>query len=195
MLARIIIAVHDRFWSFVKTAAARSQARLGSNTRLGAEGRVINIAGRRDAIRIGASGIIRGEVLTFAHAGRIEIGDWCYLGPQSSIWSSNGVGVKIGHRVLISHSVAIHDTDSHPLDPQKRFAQSKAILTSGHPRDDPGIRSAPVIIGDDVWIGMGVVIMKGVTIGDRAVIGARAIVKTNVPADGYVPSSLSEPRQ
>nr|WP_281414018.1 acyltransferase [Rhizobium lentis] len=135
--------------------------------------------------------MIRGELLTFGFGGRIEIGDWFYLGPQSTIWSASEI--VIGDRVLISHSVAIHDSDSHPTDPQLRFEQTRQILTSGHPRTNPGVKTKPVLIGNDVWIGMGAIILKGVTIGDRAIIGARAIVKTNVPADGFVPSPTSEP--
>ncbi|WP_285804311.1 acyltransferase [Mesorhizobium mediterraneum] len=122
----------------------------------------------------------------FAHEGRIKIDDWFYLGPGSTIWSSDPVGIKIGKHVHVSWGVAIHDTNSHPMDPQKRFAQMQAIFREGHPRVDPGIRSAPITIGDDVWIGNSAMIMKGVTIGDRAVISAGSIVRSDVPADALV---------
>ncbi|RWQ13923.1 MAG: hypothetical protein EOR92_28270 [Mesorhizobium sp.] len=77
-------------------------------------------------------------------------------------------------------------TNSHPMDPQKRFAQMQAIFREGHSRVDPGIRSAPITIGDDVWIGNSAMIMKGVTIGDRAIISAGSIVRSDVPADALV---------
>ncbi|WP_192358462.1 acyltransferase [Mesorhizobium mediterraneum] len=123
----------------------------------------------------------------FAHEGRIEIGDWFFLGAGSTVWSSDPIGIKIGKRVLVSSGVVIHDTNSHPMDPEKRFAQTRAIFKTGHPRIDPGIRSAPVTIGDDVWIGTGAMIMKGVTVGDRAIISAGAIVRSDVPSDALVP--------
>jgi acetyltransferase-like isoleucine patch superfamily enzyme len=172
--------------SRVLTLAAQQHAELGAGTRLGPEGNVVNIGKKPSAIKVGRNGLIRGELLTFAHAGRIDIGDWFYLGPGSTVWSSNEAGVAIGNRVLISHGVHLHDTDSHPTDPQARFRQIKEILTVGHPLSITSIRSAPIRIGDDVWIGMGAIIMKGVTIGDRAIIGTRSIVRQDVPADGFV---------
>jgi hypothetical protein len=72
----------------------------------------------------------------------------------------------------------------HSLDPEERAAHFKAILETGHPKrwaDLPGVRSAPVIIEDDVWISFGVTILKGVRIGKGAVIGARSIVTKDVP--------------
>lgn len=196
LLGRIaggLIAAYSAIGAFIRTAAGRASAELGTRTRISHEGQIFNIAGRQTDIRIGADGLIRGEVLTFAHGGRVEIGDWFYLGPHSTIWSSSEDGVKIGHRVLISHGVHIHDTNSHPLDPQARFAQTQAILTRGHPTDITTIRSAPIRIGDDVWIGLGAIVMKGVTIGDRAIIGAHSIVRADVPTGGFVaPGTVHE---
>ncbi|MBB2705989.1 UNVERIFIED_ORG: acetyltransferase-like isoleucine patch superfamily enzyme [Rhizobium etli] len=191
MFANLILTARERLLAGLATSAAKRDALIAASTKLGSEGRVINIRNDKNAVKVGPNGMIRGELLTFGFGGRIEIGDWFYLGPQSTIWSASEI--VIGDRVLISHSVAIHDSDSHPTDPQLRFEQTRQILTSGHPRKNPGVKTKPVLIGNDVWIGMGAIILKGVTIGDRAIIGARAIVKTNVPADGFVPSPTSEP--
>jgi acetyltransferase-like isoleucine patch superfamily enzyme len=191
VLANLLLTVRERLLAGLVTTAARRDATLGTATRLGSDGRVYNILGDKTAIKVGDNGMVRGELLTFGFGGRIEIGDWFYLGPMSTIWSASEI--NIGDRVLISHSVAIHDSDSHPTDPQLRFAQTRQILTKGHPRENPGVKTKPVRIGNDVWIGMGAIIMKGVTIGDRAIIGARAVVKTDVPADGFVSSPSNEP--
>ena len=185
-LADVSLKARAALGSRIRTLAAHQHAVLGHGTRFGPEGNVVNIGNNPSAIAVGRNGLIRGELLTFAHAGRVEIGDWFYLGPGSSVWSSNEAGVSIGSRVLISHGVHIHDTDSHPTDPQERFRQIKDILTVGHPISIKSIRSAPIRIGDDVWIGMGALIMKGVTIGDRAIVGARSIIRQDVPADGFV---------
>jgi acetyltransferase-like isoleucine patch superfamily enzyme len=182
----ILLALRRRFWSWVATGAAKEQAVIGPRTLFGPGAEVFNIHGDRSRVLIGADGHLDGHLQIFAHEGRIEIGDWFYLGAGSTIWSSDPVGIKIGKGVLVSSGVAIHDTNSHPMDPEKRFAQTVAIFRTGHPRTDPGIRSAPVTIGNDVWIGTGAMIMKGVTIGDRAVISARSIVRSDVPADGFV---------
>ncbi|TIP07790.1 MAG: acyltransferase [Mesorhizobium sp.] len=182
-----VLALRRRLWSWIATGAARESAIIGDRTRFGPAAEIFNIHGDRSRVRIGTDCVLDGHLQVFAHEGRIEIGDWFYMGAGSTIWSSDPVGIKIGKGVLVSSGVAIHDTNSHPMDPEKRFAQTVAIFRTGHPRTDPGIRSAPVIIGDDVWIGTGAMIMKGVTIGDRAVISARAIVRSDVPPDGFVP--------
>jgi acetyltransferase-like isoleucine patch superfamily enzyme len=176
----------------LKTLAARGDAVLGARTRLEASARVINIRGERAAIEVGPDAVIAGELLVFAHAGRIRIGEWCFVGRGSRIWSA--AEVTIGDRTLISHGVEIHDTDAHPLDPEERFAQTRAVISRGHPRRIDGIRSEPVTIGSDVWIGFGAVILRGATIGDRAIVGAGAVVRGDVPADGMVVAAADAPR-
>lgn len=176
--------------SYIATRAAREVAMINRTARFGPDGKVDNILGDRDAIRVGANSHIDGQLLTFAHGGALEIGDWCYIGKGSRIWSAKSV--VIGNRVLISHGVEIHDTNAHPLDHEARFRQTQAILTSGHPTQNPGIRSEQIVIGDDVWIGFGACIMKGVTIGARAIIGAKAIVTQDVAADTIVRPSGTE---
>ncbi len=181
------LALRRRFWSWIATGAAKENAIIGPRTRFGAGAEIFNIYGDRSRVSIGADSHLDGHLQIFAHEGRIEIGDWFFLGAGSTVWSSDPIGIKIGRRVLVSSGVVIHDTNSHPMDPEKRFAQTRAIFKTGHPRNNPGIRSAPVTIGDDVWIGTGAMIMKGVTVGDRAIISAGAIVRSDVPPDALVP--------
>src|SRR5438552_776891 len=90
---------------YIQRLLGRATCRLGSRARLMRTARIRNIRGESDCIAIGANSIIRGELLTFAHGGKIEIGSWCYLGESSRIWS--GSLVQIGDRVLIAHNVNI----------------------------------------------------------------------------------------
>lgn len=189
--SRMLLVASERLSSIMRTNAARAQAVCAKYVVVGPNGSVTNLGHRPDSISIGERSNIQGEILTFAHAGKIQIGKWLYLGPRSTIWSSDINGISIGDRVLISYDVHIHDTNSHPLDAQKRFMQTRAILEQGHPKSDPGIKSAPITIGDDVWIGYGASIMKGVTIGARAIIGANCVVSNDVPEDAIV---KAEPR-
>jgi acetyltransferase-like isoleucine patch superfamily enzyme len=190
-LPSFIISTGRAIGTRLKTAKARSEARLGRGAKVAWTGDIVNIRGMREAISIGAQSHIAGQILTFAHAGQIKIGQWVFVGQGTRIWSS--AQVEIGDRVLISHGCEIHDTESHPLDPKARAEQTRAILTTGHPREIEGIRAAPIRIGDDVWIGFGAVIRRGVTIGDRAIVGARAVVDRDVPADGLVRGPTSTP--
>lgn len=123
---------------------------------------------------------MRGRLLTYGHGGQIKIGDWCYVGINSEIWSMNSI--TIGNRVLIAHNVNIHDGTAHSLNADERHAHYQHILAQGHPKTPPpGVFSAPIVIEDDVWISFGVTILKGVRIGRGSVIAAGAVVTEDVP--------------
>ena len=98
---------------------------------------------------------------------RVEIGD------NSGI--SGGViyaysSIKIGQYVNIGANVCIYDTDFHPLDYIERRNNNLLV-----------VKSAPIVIEDDVWIGAHSLILKGVTIGRGAVIGAGSVVVKDIP--------------
>jgi acetyltransferase-like isoleucine patch superfamily enzyme len=177
--------------SWLKTAQGRHEATFGRWSIVSSTGDVVNISRKRDRLIIGENCVISGQLQVFAHAGRIRIGDWVFVGQGSRLWSS--AELVVGNRVLISHNVEIHDTESHPLDAEARAAQTRDIFKRGHPKTIEGIRSAPIRTGNDVWIGFGATVRKGVTIGDRAIIGARAIVDRDVPADSVVRVSATPP--
>lgn len=79
---------------------------------------------------------------------------------------ANESSITIGDGTTIGVNCQIYNCNFHSLNPDKR-------------RIDPG-KSAPVIIGKNVFIGNNVTILKGVTIGDNAVIGAGSVVKKDV---------------
>lgn len=84
--------------------------------------------------------------------------------------------IVIGDNALIAPNVQIY-TAFHPTNAKDRF---------GEPKDDGTFefcrtKTAPVIIGDNVWIGGGAILMPGVTIGNNVVIGAGSIVTKDIP--------------
>lgn len=172
-----------------------------ATARLGPDARIINIRKVSSLIRIGAQSIVDGDLLIFAHGGRVTIGEWCYVGEGSRIWSA--VHVSIGNRVMISHNVNIFDSLTHPVDPYLRHRHFRDIATTGHPKNiDLGER--PVRIEDDAWIAAGAMVLRGVTIGKAAVVGAGSVVTRDVPPFSivagnparvirYLPPSESEP--
>jgi maltose O-acetyltransferase len=127
--------------------------RLGKGAMLGPEAVINNFRGQPEFITIGCKSFCRGRLLTYGHGGRISIGDWCYVGIRTEIWSMDSI--EIGNRVLISHDVNIHDGTAHSIDPAERHDHFRNIIEKGHPTkaiDIPGVHSSPVIIEDDVWI-------------------------------------------
>jgi acetyltransferase-like isoleucine patch superfamily enzyme len=158
-------------------AVRRFEHRYGSRVYPGAQ---IHPHNRhvRESIVLGGHCHIRGHLLTFAHGGRITMGEYCFLGENSKIWSA--AEISIGDRVLIAHNTSIFDNDTHPLNPGKRHAQFVEIITRGHPTE-LDLQEEPVRIEDDVWIGCNVVVLKGVTIGRGAIVGAGSVVTESVP--------------
>jgi len=140
--------------------------------------RIFNNTGTRSAISIGRFTHIRGELFTFAHGGEISIGEYCYIGESSRIWSARSI--RMGNRVLIAHNVTILDSLTHPIGARARHEHFKYIITEGYPdRIDLGERA--VDIGDDVWIGCMSVVLRGVSLGRGAIVGAGSVVTENVP--------------
>jgi maltose O-acetyltransferase len=152
----------------------------GKGARLYPASRVENSQSRRSAIAIGAHCHILGQLLVFRHGGTILIGESCFFGENSRIWSAHSI--VIGNRVLISHNVNIHDNNSHSLSAAARHVHFNQIFSTGHPAVLLDVPSAPIVIEDDVWIGFNSTILKGVTIGKGAVVGAGSVVTKDVAA-------------
>lgn len=163
---------------------------LGKSARLARTARVYNLGPSDDCITVGDGSIVRGELLRFAHGGKIVIGSMCYIGEGSRIWS--GCAITLGDHVLVAHNVSIFDNLTHPLEWRERRRHFAAIARIGHPTHiDLGDR--PVTIGDDAWIGANAIILRGITIGQRAIVAAGAVVTQDVAADTIVAGNPARP--
>ena len=191
MINKIKKAISYRLYKFCSNLIAygrsmererlfENSAHIDTSVKILPNAEVENLAGNPDLISIEANSVLRGQLLIFPHGGRISIGQDCYLGDGSKIWS--GESIEIGSRVFISHNVNIHDNNAHSIDPQLRYKHFLAIMSTGHPRENTvGIVSQPIIIEDDVWIGFNSIIMKGVKIGKCAIVAAGSVVTKDVP--------------
>lgn len=81
--------------------------------------------------------------------------------------------VLIGNHVKIGGGTRISDSNHHSLDYKIRRTSE----------DSKHAKSAPIIIGDDVFIGANCYIGKGVTIGDRSIVAAGSVVVKSIPED------------
>ncbi|MFN7689789.1 MAG: acyltransferase, partial [Bacteroidota bacterium] len=79
---------------------------------------VSNQQNKPEHIVIGEQTHVRCTLLIFKYGGKITIGNHCYVGDGSRIWS--GDAVKIGNHVLIAHNVNIIDTQAHELHADER---------------------------------------------------------------------------
>jgi acetyltransferase-like isoleucine patch superfamily enzyme len=167
----------------IQRLIGRATCRLQQDAVLGSSARIRNIRGDIDKILVGPHSRILGELLTFAHGGEIKIGEWCYVGEGTRIWSA--ASIVIGNRVLISHSANIFDSLTHPLSAAARHHQVKQIFRRGHPREI-SLDESPVRICDDAWIGAGAMVLRGVTVGEGGVVAAGAVVTKDVPSYSIV---------
>jgi acetyltransferase-like isoleucine patch superfamily enzyme len=79
--------------------------------------------------------------------------------------------IQIGRYVNIGANTKIYDHDFHSLDYRERRVD---MLDN--------VKTAAIIIEDDVWIGADSIILKGVRIGQGAIIGAGSVVTKEIPA-------------
>jgi acetyltransferase-like isoleucine patch superfamily enzyme len=162
----------------------RAGCEMGNGVRLHAASRVENYQARPGAIVIAAHTQVLGHLVVLGHGGNIRIGESCFIGEYSRIWSADSI--TIGDRVLVSHNVNIHDHNAHSLSASDRSLHIGQIFSVGHPKTLENVSFAPIVIEDDAWIGFGSTILKGVTIGRGAIVGAAAVVTKDVPAYAIV---------
>jgi acetyltransferase-like isoleucine patch superfamily enzyme len=167
----------------IQRLVGRATCRLEEGAFLSHTARIRNALGDSNQIVIGANSHVRGELMIFAHGGRIMVGEWCYIGVGTRIWS--GASIDIGNRVLISHSVNIFDNLTHPIRAADRHVQARQIFTTGHP-SDISLDDRPIRIGDDAWIGACAIVMRGVNVGRGGIVAAGAVVTKDVPAYSIV---------
>lgn len=151
---------------------------IGNKSRFYEEAKVVNLRNDKAAIKIGDGTHIRGELVTFAFGGQINIGSNTYIGERSVIRSAERI--DIGSNVLISHNCNIIDTDSHEMNHLERAEGFKNMIAKGHSKQQGNILCKPISIGDYAWLSYNVSILKGVRIGEGAIVGAGSVVTKDV---------------
>jgi acetyltransferase-like isoleucine patch superfamily enzyme len=99
----------------------------------------------------------------------LEIGDFSGIS-NTTISCMNHI--IIGNYVKIGGQCIIMDSNFHSLDWKIRKDPIKDKLHT---------KTAPIVIGNNVFIGARSIICKGVTIGDKSIIAAGSVVTHDVP--------------
>ena len=112
--------------------------------------------------RLGLRGpTVRCEIGAAEKSAFLHIGNRVYMNNGASVVAH--CGIEIGDGSFVADYVTITDSNFHALDPQ-------------HPP-----RSAPVVIGRNVWIGTRTLVMPGSKIGDHTVVAAGSVVRGDLP--------------
>lgn len=152
---------------------------LGDGSRIGGGTRVDLRGGR---VLMGrACRMLFGAVVN-AEGNEVVLGDECVLMHHSIVYGAGGV--SIGNRVMIGNHSLIA-SESHLYRGRESVARQ-------------GMRTAPIVIEDDVWIGAYVLVEPGVTIGQGAIVGAHSLVREDVAAYhvvGGVPARVLKTRE
>ncbi len=123
--------------------------------------------------------------------GICEVGDFTLLNGAIVMAEER---IEIGSYCMISWNVGIADSDFHPLEPAQRLIDARALAPFYKDRPPrPPLRTAPVIIADNVWIGMNATILKGVSIGENSVVAAGSVVTKSIPPNTVVAGNPAVP--
>ena len=111
-----------------------------------------------------------GAKIRVRKGGKLEIG--------KNFGMSNGCVVtaydhiEIGDNVMLGPNVLIYDQD-HDYRAEGGVAAMK-------------FKTAPVVIGNNVWIGANTLILRGTTIGDNSVVGGGTVIKGEYPPNSVI---------
>lgn len=111
----------------------------------------------------------------------VVLGDFISIADNTQLLAGSskifiGQKVSIGPNVLIQNYT--HDTYS--------LITSHFYLSHINELNKNTLKSAEIVIGDNVWIGANVVILPGVKIGENSIIGANTVIGRDIPPNSIV---------
>src|SRR5690606_16914369 len=137
---------------------------------------------RKEDVVIESNARIHGKIVS-SNGGKVFIGKYAHLGPNSKIACINSV--YIGAYTGVGSNVSIVDNNYHPVNPEDRKFMRQTPEGSFY-RKWKHSDSKAIFIGENVWIGENSRILKGVTIGDNSIVAANTVVTKDVPANSIV---------
>lgn len=106
---------------------------------------------------------------------RMTLGSYCIILPGARLAAATSI--ETGDNCMFAGNCYLTDADWHDV-----YDRTSA----------PG-KTAPIVLGDNVWIGDSAFVCKGVRIGDNSIVGAYAVVTRDVPANTIVAGNPAKP--
>ena len=139
----------------------------------------------KKSILIGQDSMLGCTFVFESDQGSIEIGKSSYISAGTTLISRSQI--KIGSNVTIAWGCTIYDHNSHSLDfaerrndisrQNKAFREGQDFIAT---KNWDVVKSAPIIIENDVWIGFNCILLKGIRVGEGAIISAGSVVRNDV---------------
>jgi maltose O-acetyltransferase len=171
----VIAVARSELWEFlVQLRSEPRRALLKLDHAFGVMRAHVLFAGCELGRRVVASGDVK-----VRNDGRLTIGDRViFVGGMipSEVTCEAGASIQMGEGSLLNYGSVLHAKQEVRIG--RRCMLASMVRVVDH---DPA-RTAPIVIGDDVWVAHGAVIGPGVTIGDGAVVSAGSVVTQDVPA-------------
>lgn len=117
--------------------------------------------------------------------GKFSIGKLVKIRSGSKLRVRKSGEIKIGQNTSLNHGCIFTAHEKITIGQNVQFGPNVLIYDHDHDfREKDGLKNlkyktAPIIIGDNVWIGANVIILRGTSIGDNCVIGAGSVIKGN----------------
>lgn len=131
-------------------------------------------------------------------SGSSRLSSGCYLWVADDAEFRIGTNTTINVNCIISCREKIIIGQNVMVGPNTTFYDCDHVYRTEYNMSSAGYKTAPIVIGDNVWIGAQVSILKGVTIGKGSVIAAGSIVNKDVPANSIFynkKESVCKPKQ
>lgn len=143
--------------------------RIGKHTKIGSPKKRISVTVDDGQLTIGHHSQLLSDWTWIRFGGQMGIGDYTNINGGGQLRADENV--QIGDYCMISYNVNIWDTNTHTLYPAEKRRELTEKYWPYYGREIEKPKTAPVIIGSDVWMGENVSILKGSTIGNGSVIG------------------------
>jgi len=134
----------------------------------------------------GADCVFERDVLVF-HPENVHLGRNVYVGHRTILKGYYQNEMRIGDETWIGQMCFLHSAGGIQIGARVGIGVNVTILTSEHkelgravPPLSSEVRTAPVVVEDEVNIGVGSIVLPGVRIGRGAKIGAGSVVTHDV---------------